>query len=110
MTRWLLARGKTFKPPSIYNKNVQPAIVVIVIKSNAATSSFQQIFVFLLSAKNGLCLETRLAGNIDKSNAQRRFLFAFDLFVRRRRLAQKCRRTNCPQDLLEGQNDSGAAE
>src|SRR5215468_12025011 len=101
MAGWLLARGKTFKPPSIYNKNVQPAIVVIVIKSNAATSSFQQVFVFLLSAKNGSCFEPRLAGNIDKGNTQRRFLFAFDLLVRRRRLAQQWRRANCPQDLLD---------
>src|SRR5215510_12188303 len=102
MTGWLLACGETFKPPSIDNKNIEPAIVVIVLKSNAATRGFHQVFVFLLTAKNGFQLKTCLPRNIDKSNAQRRFLLAFDLLVRRRRLAEQCRRTDCRQDLLEG--------
>src|SRR5215813_3869799 len=110
MTGWLLARRKTFKPPSIYNKNVQPAIVVIVIESNAATSSFQQVFVFLLPAENSFCFEPCLPRDIDEGNAQRTFLPALNLFLCGRRLAQQCRRANCRQNLLEGSNASRAAE
>src|SRR5258708_19319152 len=44
MRRWLLSGGKTFQAPAVYQKNIQPAVVVVVIKSDAATCGLQQVF------------------------------------------------------------------
>ena len=46
----LLAGWKSFEPPTVHQKNVQPAVVVVIVKCNAAAGGFEQIFVFVLAA------------------------------------------------------------
>src|SRR5256884_1821661 len=47
MGRWLLALGETFQARSVHQENVEPAVVVVIIKSNAAASGLKQIFVLV---------------------------------------------------------------
>ena len=41
----LVALGETLEPPAIYEEDVEPAIVVIVVEGQAAAGGFQKIFV-----------------------------------------------------------------
>src|ERR1700722_1983058 len=50
MTMRLLTFSESFEPPTIYKKDVQPAIVVKVIKSKAAAGGFEKIFIFFHTA------------------------------------------------------------
>src|ERR1035437_4951106 len=72
MTGGLLPLGKALKPPAVYEKNIHPVVLVIVEESRAAAGSFQQIFVAVLAAKDGLHVESGLLGNVDELNSQRR--------------------------------------
>src|SRR2546427_6203749 len=70
MRRRLLAPGETFQPRSIHQENVEPAVVVVIIKSNAAASGLKQIFVLVLAAVDCFGIQPRLAGDIDKTYAE----------------------------------------
>jgi len=54
VTRGLLALGKAFQTPAVYQENVEPAIVVVVIERYSTACRLQQVFVFLYSAENCL--------------------------------------------------------
>ena len=70
MGRWLLALGETFQARSVHQENVEPAVVVVIIKSNAAASGLKQIFVLVLAAVDCFGIQPRLAGDIDKTYAE----------------------------------------
>src|SRR5439155_11683383 len=70
MRRRLLAPGETFQVRSIHKKNIQPAIVIVIVKSHAAASGLKQIFVLVLAAVDCFGIQSRLAGDIDKSYAE----------------------------------------
>ena len=74
MAGGLLTLGKPFQPPAVHDEYIQPSIVIVVIKSNAATCGFQQIFVLPLASKYRLGLESGLASNIDEAHIQRSWL------------------------------------
>src|ERR1700733_4330846 len=57
MTGWLLSFGKTFKTPSVDEKDIEPAVLVIIVKSDTATGGLQKIFVFAFPAIDGLCVQ-----------------------------------------------------
>src|SRR5271167_708614 len=40
VTMWLVALGESFQPPSVHQKDVQPAIVVVVVEGEAAARRF----------------------------------------------------------------------
>src|SRR4051812_15814704 len=54
VTRGLLPLGKAFETPAVYQENIEPAIVVVVIERYATAFRLQQVFVFLYSAENCL--------------------------------------------------------
>src|SRR5690348_6687878 len=54
MRHWLLAFGKTFQARSVHQKNVEPAIVVIIVESDTAAGGLKKIFVLMLTAVDGL--------------------------------------------------------
>ena len=41
----LLSSGKSFQPPAVHEKQIQPAIVVVVVEGEAAAGGLEQIFV-----------------------------------------------------------------
>src|SRR5437667_6011710 len=70
MGRWFLALGETFQARSVHQENVEPAVVVVIIKSNAAASGLKQIFVLVLAAVDCFGIQPRLAGDIEKTYAE----------------------------------------
>ena len=70
-----LSGGKSFQPPAVHQKQIEPAVVVIVVEGEAAAGGFEQIFVGAFAAVDGLDVETGLLHHLDKADAQRR---AFD--------------------------------
>ena len=71
------ARGETLKAPAIHQKDIQPAVVIEVVKSGAASGGLQQIFVLVHSAENDLGVQARFARHIDELHVQSRFFFGW---------------------------------
>src|ERR1700693_3544407 len=71
-TMRLMVFGESFEPPAIYEKDIQPAIVVIVIKSEAAAGGFEKIFIFFHAAVNSFDIKARTFDDIHEADAQRR--------------------------------------
>src|SRR5580704_6302397 len=82
MTMRLFAFGESFQPPSIYQEEVQPAIVVVVIEGEAATRRFQQILVFAHAAVDSFEVEPRTLDYIHEADTE---WCAFDRRFRTRR-------------------------
>src|SRR5207302_1754499 len=61
---------KAFKPRTIYEKNVQPAVIVVVVEGHAASRGLQQIFVLVLAAEDSLRVQARLASDIQEGYAE----------------------------------------
>src|ERR1700731_778726 len=66
----LFSCKKPFEPGTIDQKNIEPAVVVVVVEGNAATRGFEQILVLVLSAKDCFRIQAGVAGNIQKADAQ----------------------------------------
>src|SRR5438034_3926666 len=71
----LFAGRKTFQAPTVYQKNIQPAIVVVVVERDAAAGGLKQVFIFVLATVNRLCVESRFATDVYKSSSQTAVLF-----------------------------------
>ena len=67
-----LALRKTFQAPSVYQENIQPAVIVIVIESDAATSCFEQIFVLVFAAEYGFRVQPGFLGDVQEVDAELR--------------------------------------
>jgi hypothetical protein len=63
---------EALQPPAVDQKDVQPAIVVIVVKRHAAAGSFEKIFVLPLAAIDSFRVQSSLRGYIDELQSQRR--------------------------------------
>src|SRR6185312_12551976 len=62
---------KSLESPTIHQKNVQPAVVVVVIERNAAARRLEQILVLVLTAVDGLGIQPSCAADVDKRCSQR---------------------------------------
>src|SRR5207253_246140 len=60
--------GKAFQPPSIHDKNVRPTVVVIIVKSDAATRGLEQILIFVLPAEDCLHVQAGFTSDIYEIN------------------------------------------
>src|SRR5205814_10248800 len=67
----LLAWRKTFQPPAVHEKNIEPTVVIVVVKCHAATGRLEQVFVLVLAAIDRFSIESSLAPNIDECRAKR---------------------------------------
>src|SRR5690348_15003855 len=76
MRNRLLPLGKSLQTPAIHEKNVEPVVVVVIVKGGAATGGFKKIFVFVFAAVNRFRIQTGFASDIQKADA--------DFFWRRR--------------------------
>ena len=77
----LLPGGKALQAPAVDQKNIQPAIVVVVVERQPAAGGFEQILVLALAAVNGLHGQAGFLHHVDKADAQRS---AFDRRLRTR--------------------------
>ena len=66
----LLPCGKTFQPPAIDQKNIQPAVVVVVVEGDAAAGGFEQILVFVFAAEDCFRVEAGFAGDVQEVDAE----------------------------------------
>src|SRR5271165_2432181 len=67
-----MALGKAFQPPSIYEEDIDPVVLVEVEKGCAAACGFQQIFIAMFAAEDRLDVQSRFLRHVDKLHAQRR--------------------------------------
>ena len=79
----LLAGGEAFEAPAVDQKNIQPAVVVVVVESDAAAGGLEQIFVLVLAAEDGFCVESGFPGDIHETDAKVRNGFCRRLRGRR---------------------------
>src|SRR5271155_318713 len=69
---WLLTFCESFETPAVHEKNIEPAILVVVIEGNSAAGGFEEIFVLAFAAINCLRIQAGLRCHIDKLQAKRR--------------------------------------
>ena len=65
---------KTFQAPAVHQENIQPAIVVIIVESQAAAGSFQKVPILTLAPVDGFHGQSRLFDYILETEAERRAL------------------------------------
>src|SRR5580704_17243245 len=105
---------KAFQSRSVHQKNVEPAVVVVIVEGNAAAGGFQQILVLVLAAEDGFRVQARFAGDIEKADAQivildLRCAFRWlGILLRRGRLQPA--RTSHREHALEREHKRGTAE
>jgi len=54
----LLSGGKSFEARAVDEKNIEPAVVVVVIERDSAAGSFEQVFVLIFTAEGGFGVES----------------------------------------------------
>jgi hypothetical protein len=97
--------GKSFETPAIHEKNVEPAVVVVIVESDAATGGFEKELVFVFAAVNGLCVEAGFFGDVEKIYAERGGFRESD-----RRCSARERRANQAENILQREDQSRTAE
>src|SRR5258708_1559985 len=68
MRNRFLASRKTFEAPAVDEENIQPAVVVVIVKSDTAAGGFEKVFVFVLATENGFGVQAGLARNVEEGN------------------------------------------
>src|SRR4051812_44084112 len=75
----LAARGKSFEPRAVNQKDVEPSVVVVIVERDAAACGFEQILVLVLAAEDGFGIESGLSRHVSKADAEiggrRRLIF-----------------------------------
>jgi len=66
----LLAGRKTFQPPAVHQKNIQPSVVVEIIKRDPAACGFEEIFVLVFAAVDRFGIESSGTRHIDEACSQ----------------------------------------
>src|SRR4029077_21213679 len=109
----LLAGGKAFQPRAIHQENIEPAIVVVIVEGDAATGGLQQIFVFVLAAKNHFGVEAGFFRDVYEIDPERRGRwrcwrrwFSAGVLEKRRDPERPSQRKN----IFERENQGRAAE
>ena len=64
-----LAFGEAFQTRAVYDKDVEPAVVVVIVEGNSAAGRLEQIFVLVLSAKDGFGIQARFRCDINETHA-----------------------------------------
>ena len=65
-----LSGGKTFEAPAVNEKNIQPAVLVVVIEGGAAAGGFKEIFIFVLAAEDGFGVEAGFTRDVQEGNTK----------------------------------------
>src|SRR5271154_5482384 len=70
MTTWLLPFGETVQTPSVHHEEVEPAVVIVVVKREPAACGFEQVLIPALRAIGRCEGKAGLPGDVDEANAQ----------------------------------------
>src|ERR1700678_3238004 len=81
MTAWLLSFGEAIETPAVDEEEVEPAVVVIVVKRQAAACGLQEVLILALRAVGCCDVEAGLLCDVDVADAKRG---AFDRRLRAR--------------------------
>ena len=65
-----LPRGKTFEAPAVYEENIQPTVVVVIVEGDTAAGGLEEISIFVFATENSFGVEAGLASNVDEADAQ----------------------------------------
>ena len=65
------ALGEAFKAGSVDEEDVDPVVVVEVVKGDAAAGGFEQETVFVFAAVDGFGVQAGLPGDVDEGDAKR---------------------------------------
>src|SRR5579872_4656152 len=98
---------EAFEARAVYQKNVEPSVVVVIVKGNPASRCFQQIFVLMFAAVDGLRIQTGFARDVEKADAQVRVRCWLLLWLRvllRLRCGASPSRTRQREYALEGKH------
>src|SRR6202008_4338151 len=64
-----LSFGEAFETPAVDEEDVELAILIVVVESDAAAGGFKQIFVFSFAAIKSFCVDAGLRGYVDELQA-----------------------------------------
>src|SRR5216684_1594874 len=70
MRRRFGASGETFEARSVHQKYIEPSVVIVVVKGDAATRGLQQILILVLAAENGFYIQAGLASHVYEAHAE----------------------------------------
>ena len=73
LNRWLNGSspgGKPSKPPAVDEENVEPAVVVVIVESDAAARGLEQVLVLMLAAENCFGVQAGFLGDVDEGDAE----------------------------------------
>jgi len=65
-----LPRRKTFEARAVHEKNIEPAVVVVIVESDAAAGRFEQIFIFVLAAEKRFDIEASFFRDVDEADSE----------------------------------------
>src|SRR6476646_10335854 len=68
----LLACRKSRQRRAVNEEYIEPAVVVVIVKSDPAPGRFEKIFVFVLAAEDGFRVESGFSRDVHKRAAQLR--------------------------------------
>jgi len=91
MRNRFLASRKTFETPAVDEENIQPAVVVVIIKSDTAAGGFEKVFVFVFASENGFRVQAGLARNVEEGNTRIAGRSRSSLLRRRTLRKKRCR-------------------
>ena len=112
MRRGFAASGKALETKAIYDENVEPAVVIVIVERYPTASGFEQILVLVFSPKDGFDVQAGFACDVTEADAEigwRRGFFLTDILAGSYRRVQPARAYH-PHDAFEGQNQRGPAE
>jgi len=113
MRSGLVARWKAFEARSVYQENIQPAVIVVIVKGDSAAGRFEQVFVFVLAAENCFDVQARVFGDVDEAHSNVGGLWRAAFRCRRllkNRKGMHAPRPSKSQNIFERQHERGTAE
>jgi len=61
---------KTFQAPAVNQKNVQPAVVIVIVESDSAAGGLKQKLIFCVPRRRWFCVEAGFFGNVQEVDAE----------------------------------------
>jgi hypothetical protein len=107
MRRGFLSFGKSFEACTVHQKDIQPAIVVVVVECDTATRGLEKILIPMLAAIDCLCVQASFASDVQKVDTEIGFQRLFWFLVVS---AEKPARRRETENAFKRKNERGPAE
>src|SRR6266850_7855872 len=65
-----LPRRKTFESPAVYEKNIQPTVVVVIVEGDTAPGGLEQISILVFAAEDSFGVEAGFARDVEEADTQ----------------------------------------